>query len=347
MNLAERVRRIEPEEHVLPSGEKMEVGLFRPEDGAGIGELFRTIYGDGYPARHVYDPVELAAALERGDNYPVVARGPVGKIIGHVALFRSSPYGKLFEAGAGAVLPEHRNAGINRLLLAFAYERLAPELELEETWGEAVCNHIYMQRTIATFNHVETALEVALMPAEAYEKERSAAGRVASVAVFRAYRPRPHVVRVPEAYAEALRFLYAGLDDARTLSPGEADIPPDSVSRAEVGMLPFAGVARMAVARVGGDFESRLDALEKDVLPQGFKVIQVSLGLGRPWIDRAVSALRGRGYFLGGVLPRWFDEDALLMQKIIGDPCWEGIRLFSERAAKILELVREDWRRTQ
>lgn len=103
----------------------------------------------------------------------------------------------------------------------------------------------------------------------------------------------------------------------------------------------------MAVARVGGDFESRLDALEKDVLPQGFKVIQVSLGLGRPWIDRAVSALRGRGYFLGGVLPRWFDEDALLMQKIIGDPCWEGIRLFSERAAKILELVREDWRRTQ
>lgn len=347
MNLVERVRRIEPEEHVLPSGEKMEVGLFRVEDGAGIGKLFRTIYGDGYPARHVYEPLELAAALAGGDNYPVVARRPDGKIIGHVALFRSSPYGKLYEAGAGAVLSEHRNAGIIRLLLAFAYERLAPELELEETWGEAVCNHVYMQRTTAAFNHVETALEVALMPAEAYEKERSAAGRVASVAVFRAYRPRPHVVHVPEAYAEVLRFLYAGLDDARTLSPGEADIPPDSVSRVEVGMLPFAGVARMAVARVGGDFESRLDALEKDVLPQSFKVIQVSLGLGRPWIDRAVSALRGRGYFLGGILPRWFDEDALLMQKIIGDPCWDGIRLFSERAAKILELVREDWRRTQ
>jgi hypothetical protein len=347
MSPMERIRSIEPEEHELPSGEKIQVDLFRPEDGPGIGKLFRAVYGDGYPARHVYEPAGLTAAFHRGENYPIVARRPDGEVIGHVALFRSAPYAMLYESGAGVVQPKYRNAGVSRLLLACSSERIAPGLGLEETWGEAVCNHVYMQKAIYAFRHVETALEVALMPAEAYEKEHSAAGRVASVVGCRCYKPRPHQVHVSEVYDEALRFLYAGLDDERTLLRGEDDFPPGVTTRADVWLFEFAKVVRMAVAQFGGDFESNLDALEEEVLPRGFKVIQVSLNLGRPCVGRAVAVLRDRGYFLGGILPRWFDEDGLLMQKIVGDPCWEGIRLFSERAAKILEIVREDWKRTQ
>lgn len=347
MNPPERIPSIEPEVHELPSGEKIEIGLYRPGDGPGIGRLFRAVYGEEYPARHVYDPAALTAAFHRGENYPIVARRPDGEIIGHAALFRSTPYAMLYETGAGVVLPEHRTAGVSLLLLACSSERVAPALGLEETWGEAVCNHVYMQKITTRYKHVETALEVALMPAEAYEKEHSATGRVASVASFRCYTPRPHTVHVPEVYDDALRFLYAALDDARTLCPGEDDFPPGLTTHADVWMFEFAGVARMAVTQFGGDFDSNLEVLEQEVLPQGFKVIQVSLNLGRPWVGQAVAVLRDRGYFLGGILPRWFDEDGLLMQKIVGDPCWDGIRLYSERAAKILEIVREDWKRTQ
>ncbi|MHC1729509.1 MAG: hypothetical protein AB9866_26480 [Syntrophobacteraceae bacterium] len=57
--------------------------------------------------------------------------------------------------------------------------------------------------------------------------------------------------------------------------------------------------------------------------------------------------LRSRGYFTGGVLPRWFDVDGLLMQKVTGTPDWEGIHVFGERAGKILAMVQADWAETR
>lgn len=53
------------------------------------------------------------------------------------------------------------------------------------------------------------------MPAAAYEKEASAAGRVAAFLTFRTFRPRPHAVHLPSVYQDVLRFLYEGLDDNR------------------------------------------------------------------------------------------------------------------------------------
>jgi len=37
----------------------------------------------------------------------------------------------------------------------------------------------------------------------------------------------------------------------------------------------------------------------------------------------------------------------MLMQKILGQPNWEGIQLYSERAKKILELVKADWQQVK
>jgi hypothetical protein len=80
-------------------------------------------------------------------------------------------------------------------------------------------------------------------------------------------------------------------------------------------------------------------------LEKGVVVLQVWLKLSWPWIGHAVNILRKRGFFLGGILPRWFDVDGMLMQKIIGQPNWEGIQLHSDRAKKILEIVKADWQR--
>jgi hypothetical protein len=60
-----------------------------------------------------------------------------------------------------------------------------------------------------------------------------------------------------------------------------------------------------------------------------------------------VDLLRQKRYFFGGVLPRWFDQDGILMQKLIGSPDFDKIRLHSERSHKILEMVKQDWGRAQ
>ena len=342
MNPVGTVPEIEPDEYELASGQRIFVHLFRPEDAPGIGRLFQAVYGDQYPVRLFYSPDGLARARDTGASYSIVARKEDGAIIGHMGLFRSSPYPRLYECGAGLVLPEYRQAGILQLLLHHTYERLAPVLELEEVWGEAVCNHLHTQKAAGRHKHIETGLEIDLMPAETYAVEKSASGRVSVLLVFRSYISRPHTVYLPPVYENCLRFIYSGLDDRRTLEIS-MDRPPAGISSgASLEVFEFPQVARVAVTGIGQDFESYFDGLEAEVLSRKIKVIQVWLNLSCPWVGSAVEVLRGRGYFIGGILPRWFDDDGLLMQKIVGQPDWEGIHLFSDRAAEILRMIKND-----
>ena len=200
-----------------------------------------------------------------------------------------------------------------------------------------------MQKAVLRHKHLETGLEVDLMPEETYAKEQISSGRVASLLGFRTYVSRPHTVYFPPIYENVLRFLYSEMDDRRTFDISRAQPPAAVPSQALAEVFEFAGVARINVSAIGEDFASCLNTLENETIPAGIKVIQVYLNLACPWVAHAVEVLRSRGYFLGGILPRWFDDDGMLMQKIAGRPHWEGIRLFSDRAAEILRILRHDW----
>ena len=98
---------------------------------------------------------------------------------------------------------------------------------------------------------------------------------------------------------------------------------------------------------MGHDLADYLTNLENQALAQKAVVIQVWLKLSAPWSGPAVDILRSKGYFFGGVLPRWFDEDGLLMQKLVCEPDFDGIQLYSDEAKEILSIVKEDWARTK
>ncbi len=58
-------------------------------------------------------------------------------------------------------------------------------------------------------------------------------------------------------------------------------------------------------------------AVERDEEAKGTMVTlgqnMAWLNLAEPWVGDAAAILREKGYFWGGVLPRWFDTDGLLM----------------------------------
>ncbi len=330
------------------SSEAFQVDFFRPDDAEGIARLFRAVYGEGYPIKIFYDAKALTQANALGKYYSIVARSPEGEVVGVQHLFRSAPCKSLYECGAGLVLKEYRQLGVNKAMLTFLYEDWVPTKEnVEEVFGEAVCNHPYMQKTVLDAAHVETALEVALMPAEAYDKEKSSSGRVAALLIFRRYMSRPHKVYLPSAYEEQLRFIYEGLDDAREIALAKETIPEHQASHAEMTVFGFARVARIAMDRIGNDFEQYVSELESEVLDQDTVVIQLWLDLSVPWVGSAVDILRRKEYFLGGVLPRWFDQDGILMQKLLCAPDFDEIRLHSQRAHQILGMIKQDWGRAQ
>jgi hypothetical protein len=326
--------------------EPFAVSWFRPEDAGGIVDLFRSVYGEGYPIRLFYDAVAITKANEEGRYYSIVARTNAGKVIGVTHLYPSSPCKALYEWGVGLVLKDCRNWGINNRLGDFATnEFVSGNSHIEELFGEAVCNHPYMQKAVGRLNFVETAIEVALMPAEAYSREKSAAGRVATLAAFRSYKQKPHRIFLPAAYDRELQGIYDRLDDAREIIPSKEKLPAGGASLAELEVFDFARVARIAVSQTGGDFLNRLSALEDEALTQKVVVFQVWLNLTEPWVGTAVDLLRERGYFFGGPLPRWFDGDGLLMQKLLCPPDFGGIVLASDCAKELLEFIKEDWRR--
>ncbi|MBI5250523.1 MAG: GNAT family N-acetyltransferase, partial [Desulfomonile tiedjei] len=256
-------------------GETITIGPFCPEDAEGIGALFKAVYGDAYPVRIFYNPQALTEANSEGTYYSIVARREDGKVVGAMHLFRSAPYEALYEVGSGLVLREYRNMGLNRRMFDFVFEQWIPQQQgIEEAWGEPVCNHVINQKAVVDLGYIEMALEVALMPAETYDQEKSASGRVAALSAFRCYRSSPHTVYLPLAYEKELRFLYSALDDERTFLISDQELPDGLESKADMTVFDFAGVCRIALRSLGSDFEAYIRELEAKAVDQRAVVLQ-------------------------------------------------------------------------
>ncbi|MBU1172276.1 MAG: GNAT family N-acetyltransferase [Proteobacteria bacterium] len=319
------------------------VELLRPDDAPSLVELFRAVYGNHYPIQLFYDPEAIVQANRDGRYYSIVARTPSGQIVGASHLYRSSPFPGLYEAGVGLVSKDYRNTGINKKLLSFLYESFVPGIpHIQEVFGEAVCNHPYMQKSAQSFKHTETAIELALMPAAAYSKEKSASGRVAVLVMFRCYHSAPHRIFIPRVYEDELRWIYARLDDDRELCLSEGKHPEDIETQTDMEIFDFAGVVRIAVTRSGADLQTCVETLESKAREKKAVVFQVWVNLTEPWVGESVDTLRRMGYFFGGALPRWFDGDGLLMQKLECLPDFESIVLDTDAARRILSFIQTD-----
>jgi len=151
-------------------GQPCQADRFRPEDAPGIVNLFRAVYGDGYPIAHYYDPDWITAANGSGELVSVVSRTPSGEVIAHTALYRSSPANPgLMELGLGLTLPDYRQSVAMLGITLYVRNKLLPTLTCDGLFGEAVCNHIVTQKLCGFVGMTECALELDLMPAESYE----------------------------------------------------------------------------------------------------------------------------------------------------------------------------------
>ena len=95
---------------------------------------------------------------------------------------------------------------------------------------------------------------------------------------------------------------------------------------------------------IGKDIETYMLNHDRELKNSNIETSQVFLPLNSESVNEAVKSLRSLGYFLGGILPRWFDCDGILMQKTYSPPNWEEIRLYTARAEKILEYIKTDWK---
>jgi hypothetical protein len=245
----------------------------------------------------------------------------------------------------GLTLPSYRSTmaffRATQLLM-----RLVGKDGIDGIFGEAVCNHTITQKLTQHAKGLETAVEPALMPAEAYETEWSGLGRVGCLVYFRVDVDQRKPLFLPRPYRDQLRFIMEGFTLDREIVEADSGIPAGEAA-VEVGRFDFAGVARCTVTAPGADLPGRLRALEQRLRADNYALIQCFVDLGQPWAGGVVEQLRGQGYALGGLLPIWFGTDGLLLQKHLVDPNFAGMKIHSDRGRALVELIRNEWLRSQ
>ena len=326
--------------------EEWTVDFFRPADAQGVVDLFRSVYGDDYHVKSIYDPEQLIAEQQSGKTYRAVVRTMGGEIIGHTSFGTISELNpSLYEAFQLLVRHDWRGTDVASALNRFAIPQIPVEFGLKQVWGEAVCNHVFTQRAYTENQYAETGCELDLLPGTGMARSMKVAntGRVAVIVVFRSYEAKPQTVYLPPVYWSQLEFLYADFDHGHRFVPGDRHLSTEQKTQGKLHLYTPVAVARMNFTTIGTDFSALLTEYERQASEGGILVYQVFLPLTEAATGEAVDILRQNGYFLGGVMPRWFGNDGLLMQKVIGTPNFEGIRLYTERAKDILQLVKADW----
>jgi phenylalanine ammonia-lyase len=346
MNKDEAIRKLKEEAYKPKPDQEFEVRRMQPEDAWGVARCFFAVYGENYPFDIYYIPERLIEENRRKNVYNVVARAENGDIIGCAALYRSSAYSPgVYEMGQFITLPEYRSTFAAFKIFEYILDDLVPREDIDELFGEAVCHHVVSQKLSALFKFRETALEIGLMPAEAYQNNEFPNDRVSTLLLFKDVKEKAYETYVPKQYGEAMEYIFSGLGpsgEKRAIFPSEARIPAGSSTRLLTQFFDFAQVGRFNIHSIGEDLPEALRAAEGQARSRKAQVIQAFVNLGEPWSGEAATLLRQKGYFFGGLLPRWFGTDGMLMQKPTALPNLDSIQLYSERAHRVLELIRKD-----
>jgi GNAT superfamily N-acetyltransferase len=324
--------------------QEIEIDFSRIEDAPGIARLFRQVYGTGYPIRTYYLPDRLIEENAAGHIISSVARTPTGEVVGHDALVLLDSAAHLYENAAGAVLPAFRGKGIFPRLFEHSIVSASKRCGAKGIVGEPVCSHIHVQKMCLELDFKESGLEVDLLPASAYAMDPDALGRISVILGCFMHEPGVQTVHMPLVYRDELKYLYAGLKVERTFVYSRSDLPAEGSTHGGMNLFDLAQVARISIDCIGADFNSFIAHLESQAREKGVEVFHVWLPLASQFAPAATDILRGHGYFLGGMLPCFLNGDSLLMQKVSKEPNWESISLYSERAGRIGEMIKRDWK---
>ena len=341
---ADWVARFEEQPLQVAPDQPLTLDRLRPGDELGVARLYHAVYGCDYPFDDYYVPGRILALNQALQLCSVVCRTAEGAIVGHGALYRgSAPFAGLYEIGQYLVLPGYRRRGIADLIDAYIHGTLAGQIPADALYGEAVTNHTVTQTFDLQAGMTDYALELSLLPPG--QGRAGASGRVACLVQSKTLRDRPHRVHLPAPYREDLEFLLADRDFQRDFAPASSRPPDTDETVWQVQRFPGTGTSRWLFPTLGRDFPRRLRELEATAQAEGSLTLQVFLNLGQETLGLVVDHLRQAGWILGGYLPRWFDSDGLLLQKIQDPPDFAAIQLCSDKARGLLKRVQAEFLR--
>ena len=315
------------------------------QNAAHVAGVFRAIYGDDFPVAYVYDADLLLAEIAGERLAAALAVNADGCPAGYVSCYKCAPNPRLWEGGNLIVVPEYSASSL-ALSLAdhFLQPGNLPSGRSDGIFGEAVCHHYFTQVSCAKAGMTAAALALDQLDGASFKQHRPQTARVACLLQFLEFAEASAPCHLPRRYDGILRRMLASLRPRRLLA-GDAPLPTVGETQSNDDWYAAAGTWRVSVSRIGGDWEAFLDRMLDEARTRRAISLQIVLSADHPCIDAAVEAMRQRGFFLGGMFPRWFGADGVMLQQVFGKvPDFDGIRLYEPQAKELLEFIETDWK---
>jgi acyl carrier protein len=301
-----------------------------------IPELVTSVYGTGYPALYLYNPPDFRQKMEAGEIYPYVAVNSDGKATGMISLIRLSVNPGAFELGQLMVAPDYRGTDVAELLISCISNQ---ELKFGVIYSESVTTHKFSQRSSIAGGFCDIALKLNIM-----KSFDDADNRISCVVSCMERGETKLWAYLPERYGSEIGLAMEGLKP-RTVR-NSSTTPPDNPTLYELNTdeLHTSQYVVATVTEIGADVAEVAEKSDNFAIENNVRSLAVNIPLSCPHNGAAVEALKARGFFFGGVMPRWYpDSDALLMQKLYCNTAqWDSIKLFSEKIQAVAEKIKED-----
>jgi hypothetical protein len=312
-------------------------------NAALVGDVFRTAYGDSFPVGYVYQPDALLQEVFQGRLRAALALDGEKRAAGYVSVFKSAPNPKLWEAGNLVVDPAYKHTDVSSLLLA-AYSN--GTLYAKETgdglWSEAVCCHYFTQVANIKSGGADVALELDQLDGPSFIGNRTGSARVSCVLDFLESNAPDSPIYVPAMYAPILKKLLQPLYPRVALQCSDS-LPEAGPTRHEERYYEPVHTWKISVHSIGADWQDFAAGVMAEAKRRGVVSLQIVLNMACPHLDAAVQVLKSHGFFLGGLAPRWFGSDGLLMQQVLGQETeYEHIKLYSATAKEILAWIQAE-----
>ena len=312
-------------------------------NAALVGDVFRTAYGDSFPVAYVYQADALLAEITQGRLAAALALTEENRAAGYVSMFKNAPNHNLWEAGNLVVVPDYKQTDVSSLLFAAYFNGvLSAGTTSDGLMGEAVCCHYFTQVGNIKAGAADVALELDQLDGPSFIGNRTGSARVSCVLSFLENSAPTSPIYLPTIYAPILVKLLQPLQP-RIVLHDAAPLPTTGTTQREERYYESVQTWKFFVHSIGADWPDFAAEIVAEAKRRGVVSLQILLNMACPQLDAAVQTLKSNGFFFGGLAPRWFGPDGLLMQQVLGQPTeYEYIKLYSATAKEILAWIQAE-----
>ena len=312
-------------------------------NAALVGAVFRTAYGDAFPVVYVYQPDALLEEISCGRLAAALALTEENRAAGYVSMFKNAPNQNLWEAGNLVVVPDYKQTDVSSLLFAAYFNgALAGGTSNDGLMGEAVCCHYFTQVGNIKAGASDVALELDQLDGPSFIGNRTGSARVSCVLAFLENSAPEGPIYLPAIYAPILAKLLQPLQP-RIVLHDAAPLPTTGTTQREERYYQSVQTCKFSVHSIGADWPVFAAGVVAEAKRRGVVSLQIILNMACPQLDAAVQTLKSNGFFFGGLAPRWFGPDGLLMQQVLGQETeYEHIKLYSATAKEILAWIQAE-----